>query len=303
MLTVWSGIGSYHEDLVLVGGLVPQYLCRHPVSASALPRPGTLDVDLGIALGATAGQYGSLSADLKAQGFRPSEKFPTRFEKQIGIYPVYIDFLVERMPATQGTAMVDDIPANILPGIDRALATARLVTISGTDLFGAQQKLTVRVCEAGTFLVLKLRAFARRQQPKDAFDIVYTLMHYDHGLGVATAAFAEEGGAKNPAFAEALECLKSQFQSENAPGPVRAAYFVFGEVLAGESEDSFSTDKRSNQHMRIRESPSFAGEAPQQAIRLRKDADQLRRPRDHWRQRGRLEGAVAGQSFDPASRR
>jgi hypothetical protein len=87
LLTVWSGIGSYHEELVLVGGLVPQYLCRHPVSDSALPRPGTLDVDLGIALGATAGQYGSLSADLKAQGFRPSEKFPTRFEKQIGIYP------------------------------------------------------------------------------------------------------------------------------------------------------------------------------------------------------------------------
>jgi hypothetical protein len=237
LLTVWSGIGSYHEELVLVGGLVPQYLCRHPVSDSALPRPGTLDVDLGIALGATAGQYGSLSADLKAQGFRPSEKFPTRFEKQIGIYPVYIDFLVERMPAMQGTAMVDDIPANILPGIDRALATARLVTISGTDLFGAQQKLTVRVCEVGTFLVLKLRAFARRQQPKDAFDILYTLMHYDRGLAVATAAFAEEGVAKNPAFAEALECLKSQFQTENAPGPVRASYFVFGEVLAGESED------------------------------------------------------------------
>ena len=32
--------------------------------------------------------------------------------------------------------------------------------------------------------------------------------------------------------------------------------------------DGFATDKRSNQHMRIRESPSFAGEAPQQTIRL-----------------------------------
>jgi hypothetical protein len=42
LLTVWSGIGSYHDELVLVGGLVPQYLCRHPVSATALPRPGTL---------------------------------------------------------------------------------------------------------------------------------------------------------------------------------------------------------------------------------------------------------------------
>ena len=238
LLTAWSGLGSYHDELVLVGGLVPQYLCRHPDSPSALPRPAPLDVDLGIALGATAGQYGSLSADLQAQGFRLSEKFPTRFEKQIGMFPVYIDFLVERMPATQGTAMVDDIPANILPGIDRALATARSVTIEGTDLFGAQQRLTVRVCEVGAFLVLKLRAFARRQQPKDAFDILYTLLHYDGGLAAAAAAFAEEGGAKNPAFREARACLKSQFQSDDAAGPVRAAHFIFGELQAGDSDDT-----------------------------------------------------------------
>ncbi len=24
-LTVWSGLGSYHDDLVLLGGLVPHY--------------------------------------------------------------------------------------------------------------------------------------------------------------------------------------------------------------------------------------------------------------------------------------
>lgn len=86
-LAVWSGLGSHHEELVLVGGLVPQRLCRQPFSFSALPRPGTLVVDRGIALGATAGQHSSLSANFNAQSFRPREKFPTRFEKQIGIYP------------------------------------------------------------------------------------------------------------------------------------------------------------------------------------------------------------------------
>lgn len=73
--------------------------------------------------------------------------------------------------------------------------------------------------------------------PLAASVILYALMHYDRGLAVATVAFTEEGVAKNPAFAEALQWLKSQFQTENAPGPVRAAYFVFGEVLASESED------------------------------------------------------------------
>ena len=59
-LTVWAGLGSWHSDLVLVGGLVPKYLCGDLSATRTLPRPVTLDADLGIALGATLGQYGSL---------------------------------------------------------------------------------------------------------------------------------------------------------------------------------------------------------------------------------------------------
>jgi hypothetical protein len=55
-LTVWPGLGNYQDDLVLLGGMVPLYLCRHPTGERALPRPATLDVDFGISLGASAGQ-------------------------------------------------------------------------------------------------------------------------------------------------------------------------------------------------------------------------------------------------------
>src|SRR5690606_27143142 len=79
-LSVWSGLGTYHDDLVLVGGLVPHFICKHPVATSALPRPATLDVDLGVSLGASAGQYGTLSTDLRAQGFKPSEQHTGQFQ-------------------------------------------------------------------------------------------------------------------------------------------------------------------------------------------------------------------------------
>jgi len=69
------------------------------------------------------------------------------------------------------------VAANILPGINRALASARSLTVRGLDLEGARQELTIRGCEVGPFLAMKLRAFARRQAPKDAFDILYTLLH------------------------------------------------------------------------------------------------------------------------------
>ena len=70
---------------------------------------------------------------------------------------------------------MEDITASIIPGVDRALATARSIEVTGVDLHGADQKITARVCEVGPFLALKLLAFCDRQQPKDAFDILYIL--------------------------------------------------------------------------------------------------------------------------------
>lgn len=238
-LTVWAGLGSWHNDLVLVGGLVPRYLCGDLSALRALPRPVTLDADLGIAIGASLGQYGSLQMDLQAQGFRRSkdELGGPRFVKQVGDFTIPVDFLTERPPATHGSAVVDDIPANILPGINRALASARSLLVRGLDLYGACQELTIRVCEAGPFLAMKLRAFARRQAPKDAYDILYTLLHYDHGTQAAVTAFGEEVRAGNPACPDAIACLNQHFQNEQSSAPVRAANFVLGQPAPGESGD------------------------------------------------------------------
>jgi hypothetical protein len=237
-LTVWSGLGRYHDDLVLVGGLVPQYLCRHPTGSNALPRSVTLDVDFGVALGASAGQYGSLSNDLRAQGFKPSQQYPGRFEKDIDGFTLYVDFLVEDGEQPRGTRMVDDVPASVMPGVVRALETARLMTIKGKDLFGAQQEVIARVCEVGPFLVLKLRAFLHRQQGKDAFDLLYTLLHYDGGTAAAVEAFAVEAKFGNPAFPDAKRALDTLFVDEGSPGPVKAAHFVFGPLRADDSDDT-----------------------------------------------------------------
>lgn len=237
-LTLWSTLGAWHGDLVLVGGLVPKYLCGDHTQNRTLPRPATLDVDLGICLATGSGQYGNLFLELCGQGFKKSKKHPQRLEKTIEEIPIYVDFLVEHPPRTSGSAQVEDITASIMPGVDRALATAREVNISGVDLHGAEQRLTARVCEAGPFLALKLRAFCNRQQPKDAFDILYTLRHYDGGTSAAIAAFAEEVRVANPACPDALRTLKEHFASETAPGPVKASHFVLGQTQPGESEDT-----------------------------------------------------------------
>jgi hypothetical protein len=238
-LTVWAGLGVWREDMVLVGGLAPKYLCGDVTAVRSLPRPVTLDADIGITLGASAGQYGRLLDHLAAQGFvLTNDEFGAmRFMQVIEGYRVFVDFLVEDPRGNTGTVIVDSIPANIMPGVNRALEKARLVDVEGIDLFGAKQNLTIRVCEVGPFLALKLRAFGSRQQPKDAFDILYTLSHYDAGTVRAVCAFAEEAACGNSAMNDALQCLMNHFVDENSPGPLRAAYFVHGRQVPGEPGD------------------------------------------------------------------
>jgi len=237
-LSVWSGLGTYQDDLVLVGGLVPLFICKHPTAANALPRPATLDVDLGVALGTSAGQYGTLSTDLRGQGFRPSAEHLGRFEKLVKGFPVYIDFLVEVGDTPKGTRMVDDVVANVMPGVVRALTTARTMKIEGIDLLGAHQSVVARVCEVGPFLVFKLRAFLHRQQAKDVFDLLYTLRHYDGGTAAALGAFAAEARSSNPAMPDARRALEELFDDESAPGPIKAGNFVFGAESPRDSADS-----------------------------------------------------------------
>jgi hypothetical protein len=136
-----------------------------------------------------------------------------------------------------------------MPGVDRALAGARSVRVTGVDLHGAEQSLLARVCEAGPFLALKLRAFASRQQPKDAFDILYTLLHYDGGTRAAIEAFAEEVRAGNPACGDALRTLREHFATETSPGPVKASHFVLGEAGPRESDDAKLRRTRIRQDM------------------------------------------------------
>jgi|ERR1700745_1124627 hypothetical protein len=80
-------------------------------------------------------------------------------------------------------------------------------------------------------------AFARRQQPKDAFDILYTILNYDGGSQAAIDSIIVEHEADNPAFSDALKCLQIHFGNESSPAPIKAAHFLFGEQIETGSED------------------------------------------------------------------
>jgi len=205
-----------------VGGLAVEYLTTS--SGTLLPGPVTLDVDIGVSIAIEGGQYGTIADDLAGQGFRRDGQ--GRYLREIEKQPVFIDFLTEHGQATTGSIDVDGVPAGIFPGINRALATHRKVVIEGKDLYGAQQKLEIPVCSIGPLLVLKLNAFAGRQQPKDAYDILLAISQYLDGSGAAIQGFKAERSQRNPGFARAEATLKAHFQEVEQSGPARCAAFA-----------------------------------------------------------------------------
>ena len=190
-----------------------------------------MDVDLGVALAVEGGQYGSIADDLAGQGFKRDEQ--GRYVRQFEAMPVFIDFLTEHPTAREGTALVDGVPAGVFPGIGRALATGRKTTIEGSDLFGVRQRVQVPVSGIGPLLVLKLNAFAGRQQPKDAYDVLLLVTRYVDGFDAAVAEFRVEATAANPGYARAAATLRQHFTEAEQSGPVRCAAFAFGHQPPG----------------------------------------------------------------------
>jgi len=224
LLTAWASLNRFHADLVLVGGLAIKYLIKP--GGTLLPGPVTLDVDLGVKLAVEGGQYGSIADDLCGLGFKrdPKGRYVREFEAQ----PVFIDFLTEHETVTTGTIVLEGVPAGILPGVNRALATRRNITIVGRDLFGVEQRLSVPVSGIGPLLVLKLNAFAGRQQPKDAYDVLLGVTRYVEGADAAVREFQAEAGAGNRGYTRASATLKEHFREPGHSGPTRCVAFALG---------------------------------------------------------------------------
>ena len=229
LLTAWRSLERYHEDLVLVGGLAVHYLTKRNVPG--LPGAVTLDVDFGITLGASGGQYGTIKTDLAGLGFTSENN---RLVRKFRDTALYLDFLTEDAPSVTGARIVDDVIASVIPGVNRALAARRMITVHGRDLYDVEQTCKVAVADIGPLLVLKLNAFGGptgRRSPKDAYDVLLAVTGFVDGPEAAVTAFRAKRDAGNSAYAAAEAVLRLHFSSADQDGPARAAEFYPGDAI------------------------------------------------------------------------
>jgi hypothetical protein len=243
LVSLMRGLGPWKLSVYLVGGLVPRYLIDARSDPPAQTRHiGTTDVDLVLDLGIMADieAYRRLEQNLQRLGFQrgsndegQAQHFSWRKPIQPGV-TIVVDLLCDdRNDAHAGHAVAIPgerrLSALVIPGAHLVIADHLTIPLTAEllDEAGVATE-TIRIANIVPFLVLKCLAFEDRNEPKDAYDIIYALTHYGYALthygqGPEAVAAAirvwQNRQPAEPLIARTLAILRDRFASDqHTPG-------------------------------------------------------------------------------------
>jgi hypothetical protein len=231
-------LGDLMSEITVVGGLVPSLLIpKAKKSADSQPHVGTMDLDVGLALGLLEHErYRTLSERLKRAGFAPDENEKGHITRQRwfiegkGHGKVTIDFLIP--PSRSGDVggkirnIEKDFAALIAPGLHLAFQDRVQVALRGRTIHGETANRKVWICGAGAFVILKALAFEARGEYKDAYDLFYVLRNF--GRGVEDVITRLRPLLDDDYTRQAIKILRRDFSAPDALGPRRVAMFLYG---------------------------------------------------------------------------
>lgn len=229
-------MGDYMDDLVIVGGLVPNLIISQaPPPEGAEVHVGTQDLDIGFSLGVfNSSRYQDIAERLRRAGFIPdvNENLnPTfqrwKLEKQV---TATVDFLIPQNSQNDvgGTVIhfENDFCAVVIPGLELAFQDRIKIQISGKTPFEEKVKRDVWVCGPGAYIILKALAFNSRGENKDAYDLYYVIRNFGSGYEEVIQHLLPL--TENKYGKLALEILKRDFSDPGSVGSVRVARFIYG---------------------------------------------------------------------------
>ena len=219
-------LGQYRDDIVVVGGWVPELL----LPQSQVHHIGSTDVDL--ALNHRTLQeagYRTIKELLLARGYREGSQ-PFIFHRTVQQggreVVVEIDFLAGEYEGTgqsHRTQKVQGVRARKARGCDLAFDAPAEITLHGVLPGGGEDTARVRVASIVPFLTMKSIALAERLKEKDAWDVVFCLQHYPGGVDALVQEFRPH--LAHGLVQEGLKSLAEKFASPNHVGPKFVADF------------------------------------------------------------------------------
>jgi hypothetical protein len=220
-------LGEYRDDIVVVGGWVPQLILPQ------IPKQHVGSIDVDLALNHRHLQeagYSTIQSLLLRRGYEADLRQPFIFHRTVMVrgspIKVEVDFLAGEYEGTgprHRTQPVHEGRARKARGCDVAFDLFVETEISGVLPEGGQDQARVRVSSIVAFLVMKGMALHDRLKEKDAWDIYFTLTNYPGGLDVLAREIEPHAG--QGLVREGLQKIAEKFASPDHAGPKFVADF------------------------------------------------------------------------------
>lgn len=219
-------LGEYWENIVLVGGWVPDLL----LGSKESPHIGSVDVDLALNHMTLRDEgYRSIQELLTGRGYIQGKQ-PFIFNRTLKIegneITVQVDLLSGEYQGTGKSHRHQKVQGGLARktrGCDLVFDNPVNVTIEGTLPDGAKDTVKVRVASIVPFLVMKGMALDERLKEKDAWDIYYCIQNYPGRLDKLIEEFRPH--LNHGLVREGLEKIAKHFASEKHVGPRFVADF------------------------------------------------------------------------------
>jgi len=212
-------------EFVLLGGLLPEYLC----GASEFRHAGTTDVDVQVDLEIACGTVNGrrLEKALRNAEFQPESGRVWRWAAHDGddaSMVVRFELLADQGDVKSREILVfdecDALGAVNLRGTGFAArdVTTRQLTARVGDL---RRTVEINVAGLAGFLMAKAAAARERRKPKDWYDIAFVLLHNDAGgpMEAGRAVLERFGDESVGAARTALDDLAANFVEPRSQGP------------------------------------------------------------------------------------
>ena len=239
LLEVLRILGSYKDQLVLIGGWAPYFILEK--FGEADQHCGSIDIDLALDPRiADLKVYDTIVSLIEKRGYEPYKTddgriLPYRFYRSIRSpsdgqdYVIEVDFITEphiaqKMQPSAFLAVQRDLQAVIVRGSSIVFSHNFEHIIKGVLPSGAETSVTCKIADLVGCITTKGLALKGRYKEKDPYDIYYLLRHYQGGL--EKAAREARLYLKNPIVKEAIDEIKEKFKTAKSEGPFQAAYFL-----------------------------------------------------------------------------
>lgn len=228
LVEVLNVLGAFRDEIVLVGGWVPDLLYPHR------GHMGSLDVDLAVSRKSLDPNVYQTILQRMLKANYSHHTSPTHFTKSVpGVAePVKVDLVAGQYEGARRsrTIQVNELELNTLRGLDLAFEFWQEIEISGDMPNGIHNTVRARMVRPEGYILIKAFALDERTNSKDTYDIDFVLRHFPpniEALADRVRPLLPNGLAR-----EGYTILKAKFATLGSVGPSWAA-----EVATEQGED------------------------------------------------------------------